>query len=340
MDIPLYKKAERILKGVQDKKNPFFGKVIFTGVAGVFTTLAANFLLMAGLSSNAFLGYLPLMYLILGIQLPVWGLASAWPIIFKYFAPEYIWELMKIKYFRNPDDAILIFCDDFGNYSFRVCTKDKDFNCIHDPKTGIRYNTSKGTVGHLEGVPALLISGSSEVDPKYAAAINSAKTYGIKSKKHLNDKINETATEYAAYYNNYTTISLSKSNLEEKLASLLTSESKKEEEINNVEEKIKEANKQIEIAMKGMERSEKSMQELKDIITNVPWPEINLKEFGMFMANNDPTGELIKNKTYYDAGKESRGKDDLMNLAMIGALAALVLCIFLGAGIAYMMIKG
>ena len=240
-----------------------------------------------------------------GLLIIVFGLCGAVHVLFAFFAPRYLVELVLIKYLRKRDECMLFHIDNLGMGEFSIGKIDFKLREVTDKATGQVWKFKEGDFIFVERIPIVLVAGHSgkAIPVRYVQVLNNLRKLGIKTKADLSRYLN----------NKHNAISEIQKEL---------NELERDYSIN----KSNEIKEQIAHKEKELQKELDDIKQIEEAINELPLNTINLVEVTKYLANENPELELAKNERYYLAGKLSAMNDEaFIALLKYGILFAMII---------------
>gem|GEM_PF-5477046 len=287
----------KYLAGVRDIKIPLIWKVLFAPIFGIFLCLAGFFLL--------YTPYYTYNIAIYGILIVILGICALVILLIRFYAPEFVLELIKIKMFRRVNECLIVFVDELGIMDTSVGEIDFSIREVKDKATGCRYEFSDEDIVYYYRVPVLFVNGASgrAIPVKYAEVINKLKEFGFKTVRDVKKFLEKLDKE--------------KGEKLEKLNKLkIDYQVLKDEKIKTEIEKLEAEVKQIDEMIKKVEEA----------VTTLPYQTIKLKNVIKVLGNENPEIKMAKAQRYYLAGYTRGLKDEgfIQILKWITLIVALI----------------
>ncbi len=290
----------KYLKGVRDIKIPLIYKVLMAPIFGIFLCIVGFFLLYTPYSS--------LNVIIYGLLIIIFGICALIVLFIRFYAPEFVLELIKIKLLRKANECIIFFVDELGVMDTTVGEIDFSVREVKDKATGARFEFAPGDVVYYYRVPVVFVNGASGrvIPAKYANVIQNLRNLGFKTKsdvKRFMDMKNK------------------------RIAEILEKIGKLKRDLDVVDG---ETRKKIELEIKKLEeeltKERKEIEQIEDAINEIPWGTIKLQDITKVLGNENPEIKKAKAQRYYLAGYVRGMKDEgfIQILKWITLIVALI----------------
>ncbi|WP_423792085.1 hypothetical protein ACPB8Q_05000 [Methanocaldococcus indicus] len=271
----------KYISGIKDIKIPAIFKILFLPIFGIFLSLIGFYLL--------YTKYYHLNIIIFGLMIIIFGILALIFILIRAYAPEFVLELIKIKFFRKANECIIFFVDELGIMDTSVGEIDFSVREVKDKATGLRYEFSDEDVVYFNRVPVLFVSGISgrAIPAKYVNSLNLLKDLGFKTVKDVKRFIEE-----------------HEKRIGEKLKRL--NKLKSEYQV------LKDENIKLEIEKleKELEQERNLIKEIEDAISTIPAQTMKLKNVVKVLGNENPEIKMAKAQRFYLAGYIRGQKDE------------------------------